>query len=158
VSRPETATAERSRSEPAAEAEASDGGPPGSEWKNGRARVLVSYLSVMTNQEKSSHDVQLQCLTGIWQELARVERALTAAGRAGRHRELHSLPQVVARLGSAVRSHISTLELSPESDWAKVASDLAAAEQHITALVEQLLWLLDSAVDAATGLAAAAGN
>lgn len=98
-------------------------------------------------------DPDVQRLAGMWTELVRVERALSSSARTGRGRDPRSVPALLARLGAVVRSHIDGLELEPETDWAAVAADIGEAEQAITRLVEELLWLLDCAGDVAAGLA-----
>jgi len=95
----------------------------------------------------------VQRLTTMSVEIARIERQLTGSGRTARNRDARSLPQVVARLGAVARSLIDVLALSPDTDWSPLADDLAEAERFITPLVEELLWRLDVAADAAAELA-----
>jgi hypothetical protein len=92
-------------------------------------------------------------LARIHKDLLSVEHRLMGTGPHARGREPLALPQVLARLGTAVRSHVRSLALVPELNWAAVTADLEAAERYITQLGEELVLLLDSAVDVAARLA-----
>jgi hypothetical protein len=107
----------------------------------------------MEPKTPSIADPDVRRLAAVWTELQRVERALSSAGRHGRESNPRSLPALMARLGTVVRSHIEGLGLEPETDWSALARNIGEAEEAITRLVEELLWLLDCAGDVAGTLA-----
>jgi hypothetical protein len=86
-------------------------------------------------------------------ELARLERDVLGVGRQPRHRDPHALQAVIEQVGVAVRSHYVQTPGGPFSDWAELATQIAASEEVITERVDALLSVLAATVEELEALA-----